>query len=148
MTWWFCANRDDATKAVWIDSERWFDARAEAWKMLGENIWVSTPRTVPARPPRNAYGDKKVFRIFWTGSAANFNDLRRVIEPVINHSLFCEGCKKKIHISELEKTGGQNGHLIMKDGPDGIVSITQCGPLVIMDAEKRPAAQKKAKRKS
>jgi len=77
MTWWFCTNRDDAEKYVWVEADRWFDAHKTAQQLLGcESVWATHPKTEAVEPPKQAYKDKAVYRAEWCGNACGVNNLR------------------------------------------------------------------------
>jgi hypothetical protein len=133
MTWWYCADQDNAEKYVWIECERWFDARRTAWQLLhSERLWVTTPKTEKTTPPKKAYTDHLVYEAKWFGSAAGVNDLRLEVKRLLVKKMICSKCLTTHWPWELEPFSGKLVHLASE--------MSVCGP-VIEREKKAPLAQ-------
>lgn len=126
MTWWFCTEKDNAEKYVWIWAARWFDARRTAWTLLGrESLWITHPKTEQTRPPKKAYKDHAVYETEWLGSAAGLNDLHMDVRRVPVRKFVCECCHGLFWPWELLEAGGRLIH-----APGEGSACEKCGPVV------------------
>jgi hypothetical protein len=64
-------------RVIYLDSERWFDAREVAQKMLGMNVEL---QAVEERPTK-AVHKGEFYAVTWTGNGMRAN-LERVVKPI------------------------------------------------------------------
>jgi hypothetical protein len=65
---------------VWVEADRWFDARAFAQRCVDGDVKVAA---TDKEPPKQAYQHKKVFRLEWVGQGGSqINPSRLLVHEV------------------------------------------------------------------